>query len=158
MVVCVIVDFMKLQVGVKVIFKSPDGRVLLLERANSYQMSVGDDESWDIPGGRIKPEEDLQSALAREIREEIGVTLKNPQAKLIDARDIFVPTKDLHVVRLTYLIEQEPGHIKLSNEHSRYDWFNPHNIKLLDIDPYLKEVFEEISPSTPSSLVDWSTN
>jgi ADP-ribose pyrophosphatase YjhB (NUDIX family) len=62
---------MKLQVGVKALIQNSSGKYLLLRRAKTM---VNETEThWDIPGGRIEPEEGLQNALRREIAEETGL-------------------------------------------------------------------------------------
>jgi 8-oxo-dGTP diphosphatase len=48
-----------------------DGRVLL-QRRKFGAMHGG---LWEFPGGKVKPEESLESALVREIREELGIAL-----------------------------------------------------------------------------------
>ena len=65
---------MKLQVGVKVLIQNSNSKYLLLQRA----VAMGDEKEahWDIPGGRIEPEEALMSALAREVKEETGLTFR----------------------------------------------------------------------------------
>ncbi|MFZ1316864.1 MAG: NUDIX hydrolase, partial [Candidatus Saccharimonas aalborgensis] len=62
---------MQLQIGVKVIITDQSGSTLVLQRAKSDQPDIA--ETWDIPGGRINVDESLETALKRELREEIGV-------------------------------------------------------------------------------------
>lgn len=81
---------MKLQVGVKVLIKNPEGNYLLLQRAAA--MDHEPEAHWDIPGGRIEPEERLLDALTRELEEETGITLTGAP-HLLGAQDIFVPPK-----------------------------------------------------------------
>ncbi len=46
-------------------------RVLITRRAsNSHQGGL-----WEFPGGKLEPGEDLQLALARELREELGIEI-----------------------------------------------------------------------------------
>ena len=66
---------MNLQVGVKVIIRNDNGDVLLLKRTSQFLLPADSEASWDIPGGRIEPDESLRDALAREVNEEIGATL-----------------------------------------------------------------------------------
>ena len=127
---------MKLQVGVKVLIKNSEGKYLLLQRASAM-----DDEAeahWDIPGGRIEPAEPLLDALAREVSEETGLTL-NDSPRLLGAQDIFVPLKDLHVVRLTYLVDGS-GDATISDEHQKMQWATNNEALDMNLDPYLREI------------------
>ena len=58
------------QVGVKAFVRRDDGRVLLLREANHP------DSYWDLPGGRMDPDETITQTLVRELREEICVDYK----------------------------------------------------------------------------------
>jgi 8-oxo-dGTP diphosphatase len=46
-----------------------DGRVLLTQRRADQSLPLG----WEFPGGKMEPGESPEQALARELREEIGV-------------------------------------------------------------------------------------
>ena len=128
---------MHLQVGVKVLLRSSDGTFLLIKRRGYEALN----ETWDIPGGRIDPAESLAVALKREVMEEIGVELTGiPQ--LIAAQDIFPSGKDIHVVRLTYVVDQQIEDITLSVEHSEYGYFTPDEMNGLSIDPLVPEALE----------------
>jgi 8-oxo-dGTP diphosphatase len=48
------------------------GRVLLSQRRADQSFGL----SWEFPGGKVEPGEDLASALVREIREELGCRIK----------------------------------------------------------------------------------
>jgi 8-oxo-dGTP diphosphatase len=56
------------------------GRVLIAERLPGKHMAG----RWEFPGGKIEPGESEQQALARELREELGVevTMAHPQLTL----------------------------------------------------------------------------
>lgn len=130
---------MNLQVGVKVIIKNSDDEILLIRRSDVLDQEM---VYWDIPGGRINPEERLQQALEREVYEETGIRqINNPI--LIAAQDIFVESKNLHVVRLTYTVTVSDVNVVLSKEHTAYQWTEIENIAALDVDPYINEVLEK---------------
>lgn len=133
---------MILQIGVKVLLHRPDGKYLFIERTDILQNETK--HSWDIPGGRIEPDEPLEKALSREVNEEIGADISGtPQ--LVNAQDIFVTAKDLHVVRLTYVLNFNPTDITLSDEHQGYTWLTLDEAKRIAVEPFLKETLEKIA-------------
>jgi len=134
---------MTLQVGVKALIRNSQQQYLFLRR--SAPLSTDKDEpSWDIPGGRIQADESLIDALRREVREEIGYNISG-EPQLLRAQDIFVPAKELHVVRLTYVLEEDATEIQLSGEHDAYEWVDEANVAAVSAEPYLAEVLKTLS-------------
>jgi 8-oxo-dGTP diphosphatase len=133
---------MTLQVGVKTLIRNGSGKYLLLQRSKILDSEA--EPLWDIPGGRIDSGEPLLEALQRELSEEIGAD-SLPAPRLVAAQDIFVESKDLHVVRLTYRVDGNYQAIKLSDEHSAYRWVTAGEIKDMVIDPYLQEVLDNLT-------------
>lgn len=131
---------MKLQIGVKALIKNNKGSCLFLKR--SQPLLDGTGIKWDVPGGRIDPAEDLFTALRREINEETGLRLES-EPKLVKAQDIFLRDKDLHVVRLTYVVNLD-GEAELSDEHTKFKWVPINDMYKLDMDSYLREVVEDL--------------
>jgi len=130
---------MILQVGVKVLIQNNDGKYLFVRREPSFRIGS---QKWDIPGGRIEPDEPLLDALRREVKEETGLELDLAD-KLLAAQDIFVDDKNLHVVRLTYL-GKAGGAVSLSDEHDDHRWMTREEILAEEhVDSYLREVLEE---------------
>jgi 8-oxo-dGTP diphosphatase len=130
---------MILQVGVKALIQNDQNELLFLRR--NPKIYPGKDLRWDIPGGRINFEENLQDALAREVLEETGLEIDQSSAKLVAAQDIFVPEKDLHVVRLTYYANAS-GAAQLSDEHTDFAWLTKEQVLAGDLDKYVREVLE----------------
>jgi mutator protein MutT len=60
-------------VGVGAIIVDDSGRVFLAKRGPKAQNERG---FWEFPGGAVEFGETLQEALAREIREEYGITIE----------------------------------------------------------------------------------
>jgi len=76
---------MELQVGVKVLLRNKEGKYLLVRRSSEKYPEVG--ATWDLVGGRIDAGTLLQENLKREVKEEIGLTLKK-EPMIVAAQDI----------------------------------------------------------------------
>ncbi len=128
---------MELQVGVKVLIKNEEGKVLLLRRSKEKYPEVAN--RWDIPGGRIYPGTSLLENLAREVKEETGLILVGTPV-LLGAQDIFPSHVEKHIVRLTYTGKAE-GEVVLSEEHDEYRYVEEKELKTMDgIDTYVKKL------------------
>lgn len=126
---------MDLQVGAKALIEQK-GKYLFLRRSKAFKVGP---QKWDIPGGRIKPEETLADALAREIYEETSLKLERI-ITLLAAQDIFISSADVHVVRLTYRAAAA-GEVVLSDEHDDYRWMTIEEVLAEPhVDSYLKKV------------------
>ncbi len=134
---------MELQVGVKILLENEEGKFLVLRRNPEKYPWSKDKDSHDIIGGRITTGIPLMQNLRREVKEEVGLKLKE-KPELISAQDIIKPDQDKHVIRLTYLGIAE-GEVKLSEEHSEYKWMDVDEILALEsLDEYSKEVFSRL--------------
>jgi 8-oxo-dGTP pyrophosphatase MutT (NUDIX family) len=88
-----------------------DGRVLLL---------LNERGEWDLPGGRPDPGEDHRPALAREVREETGLTVE--VGGLLDAHLFEVlPQRFVHIIAYGCTLVGTAD-ISLSDEHLRTYW------------------------------------
>lgn len=129
---------MELQVGVKALLKNKDGKYLLIRRSQEKYPEIG--AKWDIVGGRIEVGSSLFENLAREIKEEVGLTLTS-EVKLIAAQDIL--RADKHVVRLTYRGEIE-GDPTLNEDHTEFRWVSLTELKRMEpLDSYVRELLEK---------------
>ncbi|OHA18287.1 MAG: hypothetical protein A2664_02385 [Candidatus Taylorbacteria bacterium RIFCSPHIGHO2_01_FULL_46_22b] len=131
---------MTLQVGVKIFLRNPEGKFLLLKRSVAYGKTKG---SWDIVGGRIEAGTGLIENLRREVLEETKLTITS-EPKLLYAQDIFVPSKDLHVVRLSFVGDTTGEPVLDTKENTDYKWLSLEELsKQEDLDVYVKEILDK---------------
>jgi mutator protein MutT len=65
------------------------GRVLIAQRPMGKHLAGG----WEFPGGKLEPGEEREAGLARELREELGITIATPRP-LIRVRHTY-PTREV---------------------------------------------------------------
>ncbi|MDI7742345.1 NUDIX domain-containing protein [Lysinibacillus fusiformis] len=102
-----------------------NGRALIVQRADDDEIGAG---TWECVGGQIEFGEDLETALLREIQEEVGLSVTIGQ--LLYATTFKTkPTRQ--VVIITYLCESSNQDVILSSEHSAYKWAGKEELKRL---------------------------
>lgn len=125
------------RVSQKAFVRNVDGKVLLVR----FSQQLHDPALrglWDIPGGGVEFEEDLDVAFNREVTEEIGVHVeKGPLITVWDwlATPIPIPDKtykspdehDYHGIILGYDAIYRGGEITLNEEHDAFEWIDPHD-------------------------------
>lgn len=124
----------KLVVAVKGVILN-EGKVLIVKRANDDEIGGG---TWECVGGKIEFGEDLESALVREINEEVGL---NVTVERILYATTFKTDPTRQVVILTYLCRSNNKKIVLSMEHIDYQWSTKDQLKLL-LAPEIMNDFE----------------
>jgi mutator protein MutT len=89
-----------------------DARVILLRNERN---------EWELPGGKLAPEESPEQCVAREIREEIG--LEVVARALLDTW-VYSITPRARVLIVTYgCVEATRHEATLSHEHAQLAWF-----------------------------------
>lgn len=91
-------------------------RALIIQRSD--YCGVGEND-WEFAGGGIKFGEDLLDGLSREIKEEVGLTVRID--KLLYAISRLVNPQQ-QIVLLTYLCYADTDMVVLSNEHKNFLW------------------------------------
>lgn len=97
-----------------------DGRLLLVRRLRAPEIGC-----WSFPGGKIDWMEPVETALRREIREEIGLDLGS--VSLLCVTDQIDPAAGTHWVAPVYLAMQargEPANLE-PEKHAAVAWCDP---------------------------------
>lgn len=97
-------------------------KIVLLKRFGSDK---DDANLWDIPGGAIKPGENICDAIKREVLEETGI---KPSA--LSIKDLYgLIFDEFHqnskLVIAVFICQSATSNIRLNSEHSEYCWIHP---------------------------------
>lgn len=106
------------RVGVGAFIRDADGRALLVRRKRDPEAGC-----WGLPGGKVEDGESCAEAVAREIREELGVTLSVGDvlcvSELIDLDGAYHWIAPVYAATIT---EGEPG-VCEPDALSAWGWF-----------------------------------
>jgi 8-oxo-dGTP pyrophosphatase MutT (NUDIX family) len=93
----------------------------VLIRGGKVVLLRNERDEWELPGGKLELSESPTVCLAREITEELRLTIE-PQTILDSWVYSIVP--GVHVLVLTYgCLESSRGEAVLSDEHKELKWF-----------------------------------
>ncbi|MFC7686168.1 NUDIX domain-containing protein [Ureibacillus sp. GCM10028918] len=93
-----------------------EGKALIVQRADDDEIGGG---TWECVGGQIEFGEDLETALLREIQEEVSLNVTIEQILYATTFEA-APTRQ--VIIITYLCSSQHRKVVLSKEHSNYTW------------------------------------
>lgn len=94
---------------------------------------------WEFPGGKIEPGESHETALKREIQEELGID--------ISVKDLLCTTNydypSFHLTMHCYLCNIASGEIEL-REHKSARWLKPKALNNVEWLPADKDIIEKL--------------
>lgn len=102
-----------------------DGRLLMVRRASRRGRG-----NWQVPGGFIEPDEAIEDAVVREVREEANITAKVVGVLGLRNRYDSDVGNSMYVVLLLHPVSGEPK--PDDKEVDRAEYFNLDEIKALD--------------------------
>ncbi len=95
-----------------------DGRVLICQRPQGKQLAG----LWEFPGGKVEAGETPEQALIRELKEELGIDVKQAcLAPFVFASHAY---EDFHLLMPLYLCRRWEGFVQ-ALEHPAMAWVMP---------------------------------
>ena len=98
-----------------------DGRILLAQRPAGKAMAG----LWEFPGGKVEPGERPEDTLIRELKEELGIVVREPCLAPLTFASHAYP--DFHLLMPLYVCRKWSG-IATALEGQRLKWVRPQQL------------------------------
>ena len=106
----------------------PDSRVLIAQRPPGKSMAG----LWEFPGGKVEPGERPEQSLMRELREELGIAVKEEcLAPLTFASHLY---PDFHLLMPLYVCRRWEGFVE-AREGQQLKWVRPPELRNYPMPP-----------------------
>ncbi len=105
-----------------------DGRVLIAQRPEGKSMAG----LWEFPGGKAEPGERPEQSLIRELREELGIAVKEECLAPLTFASHAYP--DFHLLMPLYVCRRWDG-IVTAREHKALKWVRPNELRNYPMPP-----------------------
>lgn len=99
-----------------------DGRVLLAQRPEGKSMAG----LWEFPGGKVEAEERPEDTLIRELREELGIVVKEECLAPLTFASHSYP--DFHLLMPLYVCRRWDGRVA-AQEGQTLTWVRPNRLR-----------------------------
>jgi 8-oxo-dGTP diphosphatase len=99
-----------------------DGRVLIARRPEGKAMAG----LWEFPGGKVETGERPEETLIRELREELGIEVKEPCLAPLTFASF--PYPDFHLLMPLYVCRRWDGPV-VAKEHAALKWVRPQQLR-----------------------------
>ena len=94
---------------------------------------------YDLPGGKVEPNQSLEEALIEEIKEETNLDIKIKS--LIELKKLHLNKRDILIA--SYLVENTSNNpIKISYENWGYDFIKINELEKYNIKPWIVELIK----------------
>jgi 8-oxo-dGTP diphosphatase len=115
-----------------------DGKLLVCQRRRGSRFAF----MWEFPGGKTEPGEALEQALARELREELGVTaLIGPE--IYRVRHKYPEMKD-GIELVFFAVSVNPAEVK-NLDFEQIAWREPGSLPELNFLPADRELIDRLA-------------
>ncbi len=113
-------------------------KILLEKRGNEPARG-----QWTIPGGVVEVGESLESAVARETKEETGLNVE--AVELIDVvNQLYFDKKgkiEYHYVIIDYIVKTKPGEPKAESDAGALKWVSLEEVNAYELTPSFRRFF-----------------
>jgi len=113
-----------------------DGKILLEKRKSEPGRG-----KWSIPGGLVELGESVECAVVREVREETGLEVENPE--LIDVVDNIIADDNgeikYHFIILDYFVKLKGGELNAADDAEELRWVSLIEAEKYDLTKTLRE-------------------
>jgi len=132
------------RVGLGVIIVNHDGKVLIGKRKGGHA------PYYSIPGGQLNLGETFEAGAIREVKEETGRDIKNPEVIAVTNNLETYQSEGLHCISVILLVREFSGELKIMEPEKCAEWLwaDPKNLPTphfdasrMAIDCYLGKVF-----------------
>ena len=127
-------------VAVKALIQNDEGKFLVIFKSDNED--IGPNEI-DIPGGRVKFGEEVETCLLRKVKEETGLEVRLDTI----SKTWSLVKENFHLIGITFIATSVGGKIKLSNEHTLFRWVDKNEIINGDYPKWIKKEFSSVSIS-----------
>jgi nucleoside triphosphatase len=127
-------------------------RLLLCRMAPDRGVFPG---QWALPGGGVEPGERIESAVRREIREELGIEL-SAAVPILFKDDVLEKTfvdgrrEAIHMVFLVYRCRPASRNIVLNDEFTEFVWADRAELAALELNPLTRSTLASAGLLAPA--------
>ena len=106
----------------------PDGRVLIAQRPEGKSMAG----LWEFPGGKVEPGERPEQSLIRELKEELGIAVKEECLAPLTFASHSYP--DFYLLMPLYVCRRWEGFVE-GREGQKLKWVRPNELSNYPMPP-----------------------
>jgi len=121
------------RISIKALIRNDIGNVLVVKETGR--------DWWDLPGGGMDHGEDIRSALARELVEEINLTGSFAYKIIAVEEPAHLTTRDIYQIRLVFEVKPENLNVSNGEDGDEIKFINPASLEHSDIKRE-RQVFE----------------